>query len=331
MRSYVGKLLALAALCAAAVAIAACGSSDSSSSETSAAEPPPGSEGQASAQSLEGKTVGYLQAGPEYYYQCQGKGVQQRVEELGGTVITLNSDSNPQKQLANGQDLIARGVDVLLIESTDSSTGRKVIDLASEAGIPTVIAGLPVPGAKADGTVLTDYEQMGAEMGTWLTENRPDAKIGLVQGLPGQGVTEAISAGFESTLAPTVEVVADQPADWSRQKAGAVAQNMMQANPEIELIYVFNEDMAVGVYQALRESGDDVELVSNNGSEEGIELLDSGALVATVAQSASGEGILSADEAAKVLAEGPQSQVVKYPLKVITKETQDTVEYPFCL
>lgn len=347
----------LAVLVALAIAVAGCGGGDSTDQATEAAtteevasttEP---AEDTAAADtgavetgaadtteaadetpSLEGKTIGQLSAGREYYYQCQDKGVQQRIEELGGTLVSLNSDANAQKQLANGQDLIAQGVDAILLTSTDAATGRKVVELAEGAGIPVVLAGLPVPDADPTSALLLNFETMGQLMGDWIAENRPDAKLGVIQGLPGQGVTEAISKGLTEALAGSaVQVVADQPADWSRQKAGTVAQNMLQANPDIDLLYVYNEDMLVGVVQALKSNGESVELVSDNGSADGIKLIQDGTLQATIAQSPSNEGILSVDIAAQILAGEEVPKVVDYPLSVVTADNVDAIEVPFCL
>lgn len=360
LRLAIGLFAVIAAL---AIAAAGCGGGDSSGetaapatteeavatteaapADTGAAETEPADTGAADTgaaetteaagetPTLEGKTIGQLSAGREYYYQCQDKGVQQRVEELGGELVSLNSDANAQKQLANGQDLIAQGVDAILLTSTDAATGRKVVDLAEAAGIPVVLTGLPVPDATPTSALLLNFETMGQLMGEWIAENRPDAKLGVIQGLPGQGVTEAISKGLTEALAGSnVQVVADQPADWSRQKAGTVAQNMLQANPEIDLLYVFNEDMLVGVIQALKANQTSVELVSDNGSDDGIKLIRDGTLLATIAQSPSNEGILSVDLAARILAGEEVPEVVDYPLSVVTADNVDDIEVPFCL
>jgi ribose transport system substrate-binding protein len=294
--------------------------------------PTGGAGGNAATPSLAGKTIGQISAGREYYYQCQDKGVKKQVAALGGKLVTVNSEANAQKQLANGQDMIVKGVDAILLTSTDAATGRKVIDAARKAKIPVVLVGIGVPGATPDTALLLNFQTMGELMGKWIRQNRPRAKLGVIQGLPGQGVTEAIRQGLAKALkGSSVEIVADQPGDWSRQKAGSVAQNMLQANPEINLLYVFNEDMSVGVLQALRVANKKVELVSDNGSADGIQMIKQGRLLATVAQSPSNEGILSVNLAARLLAGQKVPKVEAYPLSVVTKKNVNALKVPFCL
>lgn len=318
-----------AALFCLALLASACGGSGESSESSASTSGGSSAEG-ASVSTLSGKTVGYIQAGPELYYQCQANGVQSQVESLGGKLVVVNSEDNPQKQLANGQDLIAQQVEAIMLQSTDAASGRRVVDLANEAGIPIFLTGVPVPGSDPTAALNVDFVTVGELMGGWIEENRPDAKVGVITGLKGQGPSELTLEGIEKSLPSTVDVVSVQPADWSRQKAGTVAQNMVQANPEIDLLIVFNEDMAVGVDLALKQIDKQIPMVSTNGSEDGIALMKEGTLLATVAQSPSNEGILSVNLVAEAL-DGETVSSVDYPFQIITPETVSSIEVPFCL
>lgn len=279
-----------------------------------------------------GKTIGYLNGGPEFYYQCQSKGVKSEAKKYGLKVVELVSSQSPQKQVANGKDLIARGVDALLIESINVDTSKTVIGLAKKAGIPTILAGIDVPGATATGGVVLNFRVMGNEMGKYVKKNRPNAIVGIVGGLPGHGVTEPIEAGFKAGIKGSkVKIVVIQPADWNRQKARTVAQNIVQAHPEINLLYVENEDMAVGALTALQASGKKgVEMVSDNGSADGIKLIKQGKLLATVAQSPYFEGQRSVQLAAAVVS-GKKITKENFPLVAVSKANIGfTEKRPFC-
>lgn len=105
---------------------------------------------------------------------------------------------------------------------------------------------------------------------------------------------------------------------------------MVQAHPEIDLLIVFNEDMAVGVSQALKAAGKKVPMVSTNGSQDGITLMKQGSLIATVAQSPSYEGILSVGLVADALS-GKTVASVDYPFRMITPATLSQLKVPFCI
>ena len=87
------------------------------------------------------KTIVYLTPGLDLpFWRYLSKGVESAAREKGYDFLALDSRNNPQTQLQNAQDSIAKGVAGIVISPTDSSTAPSVLELAKRAGIPAVIA-----------------------------------------------------------------------------------------------------------------------------------------------------------------------------------------------
>lgn len=235
--------------------------------------------------------IGYVLAGPDVYYRT-GQTVFERLAGADGHRIFLaNSEYSPSKELANVEDFIARGVDAIVLVSSNSEAGTQAAMRARDAGIPIFfVAALPtIEGYDIpNGIVSGDWVDMGYTAGTYLGENHGGKSIALVEGVYGQGITELIRVGLERGLAEagdTNEIVMAAAGNWSRQDALNVMQDFIASQREIDVIYAFNEEMMAGTIQALEEAGqlEEKTLISSNGKEIGWQWMKDGVMEASIA------------------------------------------------
>lgn len=98
----------------------------------------------ASAQMEKGKKIGFVNAGPDDYYAQFGKTLVAVAKSYGMTVTEVNSDYKPEKELANVQDLIAKGVDAIAVITAGAAGSAATIKAANDAKVPIFfIAGKP--------------------------------------------------------------------------------------------------------------------------------------------------------------------------------------------
>jgi type II secretory pathway pseudopilin PulG len=64
-------------------------------------------------------------------------------------------------------------------------------------------------------------------------------------------------AAFKEVMAgyPGIKIVAEEAADWQREKADKVMQNILTANPKIDAVWASDDDMALGAENAIRQAG----------------------------------------------------------------------------
>jgi len=242
-------------------------------------------------ETAEGKTIGYIAAGTEYYYLCQESGIRKAAEEAGIDLVVLNSEGQADKEIANMEDMISKKVDIVLMMTTNAAAGQKALQLANEADIPVILVGINVEEGEGEALSLIDFDfkDMGRAAGAWVAENVDSGEVAIIEGLAGMNVAEPITEGFEEELAanPNLTIVAKQPADWSRQVAQDTATNLLQSYPNLKVIYGHNDDMSMGIVNAVEEAGlqDQIMIVSDNANAEGVAAIEAGQLVGSVAQS----------------------------------------------
>lgn len=239
---------------------------------------------------LQGKKIGFINAGADDYYAAFGDALVYFAKQQGAEVTELNSNYSSETELANCQDLIAKGVDAIAVITAGAAGSAATIKAANEAGIPIFFTvGQPEvdEGNAYQGWVSDNYIMIGYMMGQWVAENYPEAngKIALVPGVFGQNTAEGEIVGFNMGLteAGMEECYVTASGEWSAAKAIPAVEDLIASGRDIDLIFACNEEMARGTIQVLEEKGltDEIKVVSINGKEEGWGWLTEGKMMAT--------------------------------------------------
>ena len=237
--------------------------------------------------------LGVIQPGPEFYYQQLTDAMTAAAEHAGMDVTSLISEYSAEKELANIEDLIAQGVDVIVMFSVSGDAAQIGAQVCNEADVPLFIVG----GSAAEGpgvvmsSIKNDFFDMGEMAGMWVAENFDGpVRAADIQGLLGANIAEEISRGFASGIATgtDMEVVHTVEAGWDRAQAIAATEDLLAGDLDFNLIFVQNEDMAAGVISVLKEDGalnNGVQVVTQNGSDDGFMFIRAGELLMTVSNS----------------------------------------------
>ena len=267
-------VFSLAAVLALAVGLAACGSSSSSSSSSSS-EPTTSTEessstsGGSSEKPLEGKTVAYIQTGSLEYYEYSAEGAKTAIEALGGSADVLNSELDPQKELANVQDAITKQVDGIVLFPLSDASEKAEVKLAHDAGIPISIVGIiPLKEVQPDiaGDAAVHFMDYAKVLGEAFAEVVPSGQVAMITGLEGRQEVAEFKQAFAEGFGDSSRIVEEVDGEYLRPKAFALTQDIMAKYPELKGLVVQNEDMAVGAVQALGSKISQVAVTSQNGS-----------------------------------------------------------------
>ena len=324
--------LVLAVLVAFAIAFAGCASTPS----TPAAETPAASNNQSDTPAASGSDqllIGYIQAGPDIYYQSEVDGARWTTEvQNGDKFVVVNSEYNQEKELANADDLITQGADAIILMSTNADVAQKVAQKCNEANVPLFLSAWEMtegPGTST-GKVILDMHQSGYLVGEFVADRFPGGKGYIITGVSGQGVGDPYTEGFMDAIDGSGITILDQQAgDWDRNKAMQVSQDMLTADPNVDFMFVENEDMAKGTFTILSDMGleNTIELFSMNGSPTGVQMLKDGELVATTNQAPTYYGMLLAQMAIDYVRGVPGIELnISAPLTLITKDNIDDIK-----
>ncbi|AQZ53704.1 substrate-binding domain-containing protein [Martelella mediterranea] len=210
------------------------------------------------------------------------------------------------KQLADIEDFIVKGVDVIVISPVDSKGALAAIMKARQAGIKVITVDIPVEGAEVTSYIGTDNYTGGVKAGELMAkELGGKGKVAIIDYPTVQSVVNRIN-GFKDAIAkhPDIEIVAQQTG-ITRAEALAAAQNMLQANPDIDGIFGFGDDAALAAGVAVKAAGlqDQVKVIGFDGMQEARDAVDSNpVMVGVIQQFPDQMGKLAVDTAIKVIA-----------------------------
>lgn len=244
-------------------------------------------------------------------------------------------DSN--KQVEQIREFIRDDVDAIILCPVNAKSYLSVLKEAKNAGIPVINMNMKVD------TVSTEYitTYVGASMseeadlaGQMVVEclNGAQGKVGIIEGTQGTDPQIYRTQTFLEYLSgyPDIEVVGIAEANWSREKAGDVAETLLEQNPDINVFYCHDSNMALGVYDMLDEKGltDQIKVIGIGNEEEHIQAIKDGKIYGIVTQPPEFEAYY-AWYCAKKAADGETLRHwYKNIVMSITKENADSYESP---
>lgn len=249
-------------------------------------------------------------------------GAQKEADKLGYTLVVLDSQNNPAKELANVQDLTVRGAKLLLINPTDSDAVGNAVKMANQANIPVITLDRVANQGTVVSHIASDNVAGGKMAGDFIAEKLGNgAKVIELQGIAGASAARERGEGFKQAVAAhKFNVLASQPADFDRTKGLNVMQNLLTAHPDVQAVFAQNDEMALGALRALQVAGkNDVLVVGFDGTDDGVRAVEGGKLGATVAQMADQIGVIGVVTADKALKGETVPAQIPVDLKLVKK------------
>ena len=231
------------------------------------------------------------------------EGAEAKANELGVELIVLDSQNDSARELSNMEDLVTQGVDLILINPTDSDAVGNAIIAANKAGIPVITLDRGANHGDVVSHVASDNVAGGVMAGEYIIELLGgEGYVVELEGIAGTSAARDRGQGFNDAIKnSSIEVVANQVADFDRTKGLSVMENILQAQPEIDAVFAHNDEMALGALKAIEVSGRDILVVGFDATDDAVMSVKDGKMAATVAQQPSMIGALGVENGMKYL------------------------------
>jgi ribose transport system substrate-binding protein len=254
-------------------------------------------------------------------------GILKEAKKKGMDVIVVDAQNDSTKQINNIEDLIQQGVDVLLINPTDSAAISTAVKSANKMGIPVITIDRSADEGDVATFVASDNIKGGKMAANYIINKVGEkAKVAELEGQPGASATRERGEGFHSIADKKLDIVARQAADFDRSKGLNVMENILQAQKNIQAVFAHNDEMALGAIEAIKSSGRDILVIGFDGNDDAIKAIKKGKLAATVAQQPELIGQKSVQAAIDVLQGKKVEKKIAVPLKLITKENVSKIK-----
>ena len=221
-------------------------------------------------------------------------------------------DANQQANAI--QNAISSGADGIVISQVDPSAVCTYVDEALDAGIEVCALTTQIGTGDAEDPVYPETVGLVGHIETEVGRTAMDiaaealdrsGKIAIIEGTPGMSDTEGRKKGIdeENKEYPDIEVVSRVCGEWVVDKAYTAMQNIIQSNPEVELVICHSDNMAVGAAKALEDADmtDKVKIVGIGGSKDALDLIKKGEIYGTIMYVPETEAYTALEATAKVV------------------------------
>ncbi len=264
------------------------------------------------------------------YFITMVNAAQQEADKLGVELLVQagTSHGSAEEQLQIVETMITNKVDAICIVPSSSVGLMTALKKAEEAGIPVInldtaldaelvkSSGLkPVPFI---GTNNYDGAKLAGEYALEITGGT--GKVAILTGIAGQQNAADRRNGFFDVVDGKLEVVAEASADWEVEKGYNAAQNMIQANPDLVLIFASNDNMALGAIRAAKEAGKDIKVIGYDAIGEALNSVKAGEMASTIAQFPAEMGIQGVQAAMTLIGGGTMPEYTYTETRPITAE-----------
>ncbi|MFV1858904.1 MAG: sugar ABC transporter substrate-binding protein [Anaerolineales bacterium] len=235
-------------------------------------------------------TIAYMPPATEFnYYIAIGAGIEDAAGDLGVETFMLapQSGSDIEGQMGMIQDVLTQEVDAIILSTHDEFAAEPLVRQAVEDGVAVIIVNSDIANFPTAVNGVVGYSQ---RKGTFKEGMYTvglvggEAKVGVLEGLPGYHSTERIG-GYLDAFAdyPGMEIVASLPTAWNVETGNTAMMDLLQANPEIEVVVTANDYISIGAARAAEALGrEDVIILGNDGDTTGLEDIAAGRWQATV-------------------------------------------------
>ncbi|WP_431197848.1 ABC transporter substrate-binding protein [Roseibium album] len=230
---------------------------------------------------------------------AETKSFHDTAESCGWDLISTDAAGSAAKQVADVDSMIAQGIDVLFLPPREEKPLIPAVKKAKAAGIPTFLVDRSVdpnaakPGEDFVAFLGSDFIDQGRRVAEWTIANFKGDKgiIVELEGTTGSSPANDRKKGFDDRILEDdrFEIVASQSGDFARDLGRQVMETLLQAHPDVNIVYAHNDEMAIGAIQALelagRKPGEDVLVVSIDGTRDALQAIIDGKMGVTVESS----------------------------------------------
>jgi inositol transport system substrate-binding protein len=256
------------------------------------------------------------------------KAMEARAEEKGVRLIVNDAQRSADRQVQQVETFIAQKVSAIILNPCEVEASSPAVEKALAARIPIVNVNSETRATPTAFVGSRDEESARLAMEYIAKRLHGEGNVVMMHGFMGQAAQLKRNQGAREVLAryPNLKLLADQTAEWDREKAITLMENWIQAyGSKIQAVFAQNDEMGMGAVIALESARlkDKVVVASVDAIADALLAVKHGRLDATVFQDARGQGEMAIDTALQIIHQEPYEKQTFIPFRLITRENVD--------
>jgi ribose transport system substrate-binding protein len=172
-------------------------------------------------------------------------------------LVAKDAQNDSLVQRAQVEELVAQGIDLLLISPKEAAPLTKPVAEAYNKKIPVIVLDRAVEGDLFTTFIGADNARIGLEAGKYVVRalggkgNVVELK-GLMTSTPGQDRSSGFRKGIELDKNPGLKLVFEADMQWLEPKARTEMDAALAREKQIDLVYAHNDPGAHGAYLAAK-------------------------------------------------------------------------------
>lgn len=245
-------------------------------------------------------SLGFSQVGSESGWRtANSDSVKDAAKESGYTLKFSDAQQKQENQISAIRSYIAQKVDVIAFSPVVVTGWDAVLKEAKAAKIPVVLTDRSVETSDESLYVTlvgSDFTAEGERAAAILEKvlatagHKGDVKIAQLEGTTGAAPAIERAKGFKTVMdrdhKDDWKIVVSQTGDFTRAGGKQVMAAFLQSNPDVNVLFAHNDDMAIGAIQAIeaagKKPGKDILIVSIDGVKDGFVAMSEGKINAIV-------------------------------------------------
>jgi ribose transport system substrate-binding protein/D-allose transport system substrate-binding protein len=269
------------------------------------------------------------------FFQTMQSGIETQASE-GGTEVTVqaaNSITDTTGQADKLNSLAGQQFKCFIVNPITGTNLIQGVAALSAKNIPIVNIDSPIDESAAKAAnariatyIGTDNTGAGTQAAQQMAKLLPQGgTVAMIGGTAGDVTSGERLDGFTAGVPGNIQIVQTVAADWERQQALTKANDIMTAYPGLSGFFVANDDMGLGVAQAIANRGKtgQIRVISVDGNKDALDAVKSGGIDAVVAQFPYVIGAMGVEACQAAIAGKSLPARVDAPVQVVTKENVD--------
>jgi len=233
---------------------------------------------------------GFAQLGDESEFRTSSsEDIKRAALESGVQLLFENAQQKQANQIKAIRSFILNKVDVIAFCPIVEEGWDNVLLEAKEAGIPVILVDRYIKTEEKDlycAFIGSDFEEEGKKAGRWIKERFKDEKgivrIAEISGTDNSSPTIGRHTGVREILGDDAkfQIEISKNGDFMRSRGRECMEEILKKTPDIDILYVHNDDMALGAIEVMEEqgirAGQDIVVVSIDAQKSGLEALKAG-------------------------------------------------------